>query len=232
MLTQDQGANSSSILHYALFGGSFNPIHQGHVTIVQHLLTLADKVIVMPTSRSPFKEKNKTLPNELRWEMTQRTFANKENVIVSDFEIQHQGISYTYDTLKQLSIQYPNVLWHFVMGMDTFLSFPQWRQAQKISTIASLWVIRRVGVPFSLTTLKEESVYLEFQQWFGSLLWEESLQTLYHGENEVIRILDFLPPDISSSAIREGRLGSECLPIEAQALYVEHLRRIEPILKK
>ena len=142
-------SDNSMQAHYAIFGGSFNPIHRGHVAVVRQLLELEiNKIIVLPTSRSPFKQQQPLLPNELRMEMVRRTFQDWERVIISDFEIKTPQVQYTYHTLKHFYIQYPKVIWHLVIGWDAYQDFPKWREAQQIIKATSLWIVQRSDLSF------------------------------------------------------------------------------------
>jgi nicotinate (nicotinamide) nucleotide adenylyltransferase len=211
--------------HYAIFGGSFNPIHRGHVAVVQQLLELEiDKVVVIPTSRSPFKQQQPLLPNVLRMEMVRRTFQDWEKVIISDYEIKTHQIQYTYHTLKHFYIQYPEVIWHLVIGWDAYQEFPQWKKAQQIIHSVSLWIVQRSDLSLQKKeTLPQFILTPTLNQWFEGIVWDPEQQSAFYQGREVVRYLEFDTPPISSTAIRSNQANAEWVPSNARALYLDHL---------
>lgn len=215
---------------FVFFGGSFNPIHVGHVAVVEQLLALGvDKVFVVPTNRSPFK-KQPLLPNALRLEMVRLAFQRWKDVVVLDFEIQHSGVTYTHHTLKHLQIQYPGVSWNLVLGWDAYCDFPQWKNAKQIAQAHALWVVPRLG-SLNPKVPGAESVLLPvFHQWFAGIVWDVHQKAAFHEGREVLRYLDFQTPAISSTEIRSGRCALQAIPSQAQVLYANYLK--EPPRKK
>ncbi|MBF0279809.1 MAG: nicotinate (nicotinamide) nucleotide adenylyltransferase [SAR324 cluster bacterium] len=213
--------------HYAIFGGSFNPIHRGHVAVVEHLLKLeVDKVVVIPTSRSPFKLQEQLLPNALRMEMVRHTFQEWEKVIISDIEIKTHQVQYTYHTLKHLHIQYPRVIWHLVVGWDAYQDFPKWKEAKQIINSTTLWIVQRSD----LSLQQKESVPKfimtpTLARWFEGIEWNPKKLSASCQGQEVVRYLEIETPPISSTDIRSGRAGLEWIPSKAKQLYLEFLNK-------
>ena len=215
-------------LHYAIFGGSFNPIHQGHVAVVEQLLEQElDQIVIMPTSRSPYKLQQPLLPNPLRLEMIQQTFQNRERVKICEFEIKRRHVQYTYDTLKHLQKQHPDVIWHLVLGWDTFQEFAQWKNAREILTLASLWVVNRAGSPDLSNSIPAPFVIAPFTRWFEGINWFPSKRTAYYQGREMVRYLEFDTPSISSTKIRSGQAGLEWLPPMARHVYVDFFKKMQ-----
>ena len=213
--------------HYAIFGGSFNPIHRGHVAVVEHLLQLGiDTIVVIPTSRSPFKQQEPLLPNALRLEMVRRTFQDWKRVVISDFEIKRRQITYTYHTLNHLYIQYPEVIWHLVLGWDTFQEFPKWRNAQQIITRISLWIVQRSGLSPQENKGPPLILTPRLTQWFPGIVWDPHHQSAYHQGREIVRYLEFDTPAISSTDIRSGQASVEWLPSPVRSLYTTYLTNL------
>lgn len=211
--------------HYAIFGGSFNPIHLGHIAVVEQLLQLeVEKVFVIPTSCSPFKQHQDLLPNELRLEMVTRTFQGWNMVVVSDLEMKNDQIQYTYHTLKRLYLQYPDVIWHLVVGWDAYQDFPRWKEAKKILTSTSLWVVQRPGLLLGNNkSLSDFIITPTLTNWFEEITWDHQQQTAYYQEREIVRYLAFETPAISSSDIRNGHAGVDWLPHCIRSLYNGYL---------
>ncbi|MBF0288051.1 MAG: nicotinate (nicotinamide) nucleotide adenylyltransferase [SAR324 cluster bacterium] len=218
---------------YAIFGGSFNPIHIGHVAVVEQLLQLeVEKIFVIPTSRSPFKQNQDLLPNELRLEMVTRTFQDWNRVVVSDLEIKSNQVQYTYHTLKQLDLQHPDTRWNLVIGWDAYQDFPQWKEAKRIITSASLWVVQRSGLlPENNVSLKDFIVTPTLTHWFDRIVWNEKQQVAYYQGHELVRYLAFETPVIASSDLRSGSVGIEWLPQGVRSLYVDYINSREMIQK-
>lgn len=113
----------------AIYGGSFNPPHRGHVdaaAAVKEQLK-PDKMLIIPASIPPHKELELDSPSpQERLTLTRFAFSELEDVEVSDIEILREGKSYSADTLEQLMELYPGAEFSFAMGTDMFLSFEQW----------------------------------------------------------------------------------------------------------
>lgn len=113
----------------AIYGGSFNPPHCGHIEAaraVQENLC-PDKLIIIPASIPPHKELAGGSPEaEERLELTRIAFSEIPNAEVSDIEILREGKSYSADTLEQLMRLYPGAEFTFAMGSDMLLSFEEW----------------------------------------------------------------------------------------------------------
>lgn len=129
-----------------LFGGSFNPVHKGHVFAAESFIRLLalDKLIVMPAADPPHKELADGSPDAaLRLRMLRAAMAEVPGVEVSDLELRRGGKSYTYDTLLQLSAIYPDDELYLLMGTDMLLSFEQWFRFDELFRLAKLGVALR-----------------------------------------------------------------------------------------
>ena len=130
----------------ALFGGSFNPPHRGHVEAAKSVMRTVkpDRLMIMPTCVSPHKMMAADTPSpEVRLELCRLAFAEIPQAEVCDLEIRRQGKSYTADTLLELRSQYPNAELVFVMGTDMILSLETWSRPQLIMELAELAVLLR-----------------------------------------------------------------------------------------
>lgn len=147
-------------MRVALFGGSFNPIHLGHYKLVNYVISefKIDKVIVMPTWKTPLKDNSNFASAEDRLKMCQLAFENLSSVEVSDLEIQRKGRSYTYLTLTSIKENYPNDDFFLLVGADMFLSLEKWMCFEEIFKIASIIVVPR---NCNYDNLVSYSVYLK-----------------------------------------------------------------------
>ena len=131
-----------------IFGGTFNPIHLGHLEIINKVLELnsTKKVIVMPTYLPPHKISADLACDADRFEMCKLAVENIPNVEVSDLELIRGGKSYTYDTLKQLRNIYPETEFSLVCGGDMIVTFKEWYRYMDVLRLADIIAVRRVGI--------------------------------------------------------------------------------------
>lgn len=131
----------------AVFGGSFNPVHAGHVGIVRALAADAalSGVVVVPARRSPFKRAAPLLPDALRWAMLRAALRDLDGVWLSDLELRRPAPSYTVDTLRTLSALLPATPLAFALGWDAFADFAGWHRAAEVLSLAELLIFDRDG---------------------------------------------------------------------------------------
>lgn len=127
-----------------LYGGTFDPPHNGHMNNLRAALELVrpDKAIVMPAGIPPHK-KASTTPGKVRLAMCQCFTALSPAVEVSDWEIAQGGRSYTVHTLEMLRDAYPGVELYLCVGSDMLLTFTQWYRWQDMLAMAALVVESR-----------------------------------------------------------------------------------------
>lgn len=128
----------------AVFGGTFNPPHEGHRNLALEIRAAADldKIIVIPSYVPPHKKTDQLADGKHRVKMCELMF--KEDFFsVSDIEIKRQGKSYTYDTLTQLKEIYPNDELFLIVGSDMLLSFHEWYRYRDIISLVKLCVASR-----------------------------------------------------------------------------------------
>lgn len=124
----------------ALFGGTFDPIHNGHVELAREFAALLslDKVVVMPTFIPPHKLKNDMAPAVDRLAMCRLACEPYKELTVSDLEINRRGASYTVLTLEQLHRQYPDSELFLLTGADMFLTVGTWYRFADIARLATI----------------------------------------------------------------------------------------------
>ena len=106
--------------HVGILGGTFNPIHYGHIELgVQALEQFRlDKVLVMPNNKPGYKDISNEVTTDHRVNMIKLAIDGIKGLEYSDFELRRPGITYTSDTLEALHELYPDVHWYFIMGGD------------------------------------------------------------------------------------------------------------------
>ncbi len=134
-----------------LLGGTFNPIHNGHLTIARQTrdaLSL-DRILFIPTGDPPHKPDAGLAPAKNRYEMVRLAIAADSTLAVSDIEFRRPGKSYSIDTVRSLRQEYGAATQlAFLIGLDAFLDFPSWRQPEMFLTLCSFVVISRPGTSF------------------------------------------------------------------------------------
>lgn len=129
-----------------LFGGTFDPIHYGHLRTAFELwqaLKLA-QVRFLPTGNPPHREAPLTTP-ELRLQMVSAAIAGISAFVVDDRELRRSGMSYSVDTLTELRAEYPDRSLCLMVGMDAFLGMPTWHRWREIFDLAHVVVAHRPG---------------------------------------------------------------------------------------
>ena len=128
-----------------ILGGTFDPIHLGHLITAENALDGAglDRVILMPTGCSYFKEDQKVTAPQLRYEMTRLAAGDNSRLVVSDMETTRPGNSYTADTLRELRETYPGDELYYIVGADTLVLMSLWRAPEEIFSLCHVLVETR-----------------------------------------------------------------------------------------
>ena len=130
-----------------VFGGSFDPIHCGHLRLAEEAReTFAlDSVLFVPTQVSPFKTGRTVTPAAHRLEMVKRATADNAAFAVSAIECERGGTSYTADTLRVLRDEMPDAELVFLTGADALAGLPRWRDPDAVMALARFAVATRPG---------------------------------------------------------------------------------------
>lgn len=129
-----------------ILGGTFDPIHNGHITVAQDALEKLDldEVIFIPNHIPPHKKHNNYVNNDYhRYHMVRLAIKGHPNFRISNIEQKCSGKSYTYITLKKLKEYYTNSDLYFIMGDDSFFSFETWKNPHIICKNANLVIGKR-----------------------------------------------------------------------------------------
>lgn len=171
-------------MNIGIFGGTFNPVHKGHVNALQRVLEKVslDKVIVLPDRIPPHKSAENLVSGEDRLKMCQMAFSSIANAEVSDWELMGEGKSYSVITLRHFHSVYPSDRLYFIMGSDMLLSFDKWYMYEEILSLTGLICVSRC----TEDTDKLESCAEKFRSLGGEVV-----------------IVPVEPFEISSSQIRE-----------------------------
>jgi nicotinate-nucleotide adenylyltransferase len=169
---------------YGILGGSFNPIHLGHLILAQEALYAfdLDKVLFIPTTDNPLKQKKNLVNKYDRYEMTALAIKDNQHFEISDIELKNTGYSYTIDTIRQLLRKDPDVKYYFICGADIIFHLQRWKEFEELLKSMSFAAAYRKGYD-------KEKLYGEI----------EKLNKMYCAD-----IIAFKAPliDISSTLIR------------------------------
>ena len=132
-------------MRIGLFGGSFNPIHNGHISLAKQLKEKAglDEVWLMVSPQNPLKQEQDLLNDELRLQMARLAVENVEGIVVSDYEMHRPKPSYTWNTLQALSKDYPDEEFVLMIGGDNWQLFDRWYRAEDIKANYEIVVYTR-----------------------------------------------------------------------------------------
>ena len=144
----------------AILGGSFNPIHNAHLYIAyeaKEQLDL-DKVIFMPAGQQPLKTEKKVTPASLRYEMVKEAIKPYKDFTVSDYEIENEGLSYTYKTLEYFKSLYEDAELFFITGADCLIDINKWKEVSKIFKVCTFVVFSRGGIDTEKLDIQKKKV--------------------------------------------------------------------------
>lgn len=132
----------------AVFGGSFNPVHYGHLLLADEILERlpVDRVLFVPAAAPPHKPNGQLAPADDRFEMVRLAIGDHPGFAVSDLELRRSGPSYTVDTLESLRTTGDELT--LLLGSETFLDLLAWREPRRIAALARLAVVPRTGSAF------------------------------------------------------------------------------------
>lgn len=130
-----------------ILGGSFDPIHKGHIKLASQALieNNLDFVFIMPAKRNPFKANVKMAGDEHRLNMIKLAIKDKPFLCLLENEIKGEDLSYTYDTMVQLKEEFVDCQLYFIVGLDSFLSLETWYKGPQLLESVSFIVSLRPG---------------------------------------------------------------------------------------
>ena len=122
------------MIRTGIFGGSFNPIHKGHIILARQLKKQAalDEVWLMVSPQNPLKQHTDLLADEARMEMARKAVEGEEGIMACDYEMHLPKPSYTWNTLQALSRDYPDREFVLMIGGDNWELFDKWYHAEDI----------------------------------------------------------------------------------------------------
>ena len=174
------------IKSFAILGGTFDPIHNGHISVAKEILKRTDveRILLIPSGTPPHKKAEEVTGAKTRLEMLSVAVENEENMVISSIEIDRKGLTYTVDTIAQLKEELGNgVRFKFVLGADALDYISSWKDYKRVLRMCSFIAVARPGYDKSAL-----------------------INRINNMENSMdcnIEFVSVVPVDISSSQIRE-----------------------------
>jgi nicotinate-nucleotide adenylyltransferase len=140
-----------------ILGGTFDPVHNGHLAAARQLLGVAnlDQVWLMPNATPPHRTAVPVAPADDRMRMVELAVAGQNGVLASRTEVDRGGISYTIDTIRQLAREYPRQRFAFLIGSDAALQIRSWHDAEALLAEGYFVIFNRPETALAIETLRE-----------------------------------------------------------------------------
>ena len=190
-----------------IFGGTFNPIHLGHLHAAEEVLEALglERMLFVPSGEPPHKtgsERDPIAPAELRLAWVRAAIAGNPRFAVDALEVERGGTSYSVETLRTLGKQIAPDLPVFVVGIDAFAEVGTWREPDALFTLANFAVITRSGRPAEAT-----SQWLPDRVRDAFELARDGRSARHRKAGSWARLLEIAALDISASEIRARLRG-------------------------
>ncbi|MFC1568607.1 nicotinate-nucleotide adenylyltransferase [bacterium] len=190
-------------MQLGLFGGTFNPIHHGHLIIADALIKnlSLDRIIFIPAALPPHKQTQTICAAEHRYRMIELAIQSCPEFSVSDYEFSRAQISYTIDTVEAFKEKYKSDLLYLIIGADSLNEIHTWRQPDRLFEMIRIVVVNRPGVNFNDIDPK----YRDNVLWSNAPLIEISSSHIRQ-QVKAQQSIRFLVPQAVEDYIREKRL--------------------------
>ena len=192
-----------------ILGGTFDPVHYGHIALAEDAVREANlhEVVMIPARIQPFKQDREYASGEDRFNMLALAAGKNDHVTVSRYELEQEGVSYTYLTLRHMQEFFgEDTRLFFITGTDSFLKLDTWRNAQELLTKYSYIIGTRPG-------------YRQDE-------YEEALERITKAYGTEVISMNKTELDISATQIREmvakGEDISHLVPPEVERYIREH----------
>jgi nicotinate-nucleotide adenylyltransferase len=189
-----------------LFGGTFDPIHRGHLQVAEDVLQQygLDRIWIIPCALPPHKTERVLAAAEDRLAMAHIAVANRRSLRVSDIEIQRRGTSYTIDTLREVSRTFEDgAQLYFLVGIDAFLEMHTWKSYRQLFDFATFVVMTRPDATHPSLSLRDLISTYTLRHISDGYAFSADGNVLEHAEKKSICPASVTPVAIASSRIRD-----------------------------
>src|SRR4051812_29140126 len=134
-------------MRLGLFGGSFDPVHLGHLLVAQAAMEemRLERLYFIPAAQSPFKPEAAPAPAPERLQLLRLAMAGQTHYSIDEQEIQRGSPSYTIDTVRNYKKRFPAATLHYLIGADHVPLLPKWREANELAKLVEFIIIPRPG---------------------------------------------------------------------------------------
>ncbi len=191
-----------------LMGGSFDPVHAGHLRAAEEICErlALDEVVFIPTLVSPHKNSETMAAPSHRLNMLSLSAKRNSRFRVSDMELRREPPSYTIDTLKSLNESNPQNRYYFIMGCELFAEIDTWKDFAELFNYSSFVVLRRPGYDFADSA---SPIPLALENDFRYSYSDRGMDVFAHKSSNELLFIDIAGIRVSSTEIRElARHGS------------------------
>lgn len=195
-------------IRVGILGGTFNPIHKGHVQLGLHIQNAfkLDKVLYILSAHPPHKKNIDIAPATIRWEMLTHALKPFPSLIPCDIEMKRPQDSWTIDTIAELKLLYPHYQFYFISGSEGFLKIRTWKNYQQLFHMLSFIVLLREPTHLAEVTalLHQENITpFEVDNLVPTLSEELPMVYLFSYQSDTLMI--------SSTLIRQKRQATELI---------------------
>jgi nicotinate-nucleotide adenylyltransferase len=214
--------NDASEKKIGLFGGTFNPIHLGHLRGAEQIREAfgLQEVVFIPAALPPHKVTEKIIEAQHRLEMVKRAIQKNPYFSASDVELKRSGKSYSIDTIRHFRERYQSSLLFFILGRDAFVEIETWKEYQHLFSLCNFIVMTRPGFQktFSPSPLPKSLI--------PTFRYDQKAQAWVHPSGYMLFFKEIKFLDISSTRVREliekGESVTDLIPPEVEVYVREH----------
>ncbi|MFO8031988.1 MAG: nicotinate-nucleotide adenylyltransferase [Desulfohalobiaceae bacterium] len=186
-------------MQLGVLGGSFNPVHNGHLRLALEVLEALglQRVELVPAPRPPHKAEQNLMPFELRCELLQLAVESCPGLEINLLEAERPGVSYTYHTLQDYNQEYSSRDLFFILGSNDLLTLPQWYKWSCLPELASFAVVGRQGLE------KQQVRDFVYKHFPGAVLDQDQDAAWKLSSKSRLSYVEIPRLDISSSLLRQ-----------------------------
>jgi nicotinate-nucleotide adenylyltransferase len=216
-------ASESNYLRIGIFGGTFNPVHHGHLRSAEEVREAfaLDRIYFVPAAQPPHKKTNALADANHRLKMVELAVADNPSFIASTIELDRSGPSYSIDTIRRFHTDLPDAVFFFILGLDAFREIHTWKEYTLIPSLCNLIVTSRPGIS---TPPIDQFIPVALQT---TLWYDPALKMYRHTSGHCLAFHEIQGLNISASQIRQivrrGKSLRYLVPSAVEAYIAEHI---------
>jgi nicotinate-nucleotide adenylyltransferase len=201
--------SGKNIERAGLFGGTFDPIHLGHLRAAEEIreeLSL-DRIIFIPASIPPHKHKTHITPPRHRLEMLKLAISENPSFEICNYELKKKTMSYTVDTLRYMNTTYPDSEFYFIVGNELFSEIETWKEYKELFKLSNFTVITRPGYSEG----NSEKLLLALKNDFSYYKRKDNVISYREKNSKIIAFTKIRGLEISSTEIRQYAMSGKSI---------------------